>query len=57
MRSLGVAWPSRMRVRLILWLSSLLTVVLVTSSIYDYRSTVDPILAAHDQTLLDGVHL
>jgi two-component system sensor histidine kinase TctE len=57
MRSLGVAWPTRMRVRLILWLSSLLTVVLVTSSIYDYRSTVDPILSAHDQTLLDGVVL
>ena len=42
------------RGRLLVWLSTLLTLLLVGSSLVDYRSSVAPMLQAYDQSLSDA---
>ncbi len=42
------------RVRLLVWLSSLLSILLLIGSISDYRSSLRPVLRAYDQSLSDA---
>jgi two-component system sensor histidine kinase TctE len=46
--------PTSVRVRLLVWLSSLLSILLLISSISDYRSSLRLVLHAYDQSLSDA---
>lgn len=55
----GTGWfrtrhTASVRVRLLVWLSSLLSILLLIGSISDYRSSLGPVLRAYDQSLSDA---
>lgn len=51
------SWRTGIRTRLLVWLSTMLTALLLISSLYDFRTTLRAILDTQNQAMLDGVIL